>query len=48
MQDGATMGDFSVLSCNQHRLAEERNWIIHITVQTKLIADLWQNDSNYN
>lgn len=46
MQITPTIDNFSVPRYNQ--LSEERNWIIHITVQPELIADLPTNDSNYN
>lgn len=40
MQIIPTIGNFCVPSYNQQALSEERNWIIHITVQPELIADL--------
>lgn len=46
--ENCTMGNFSVLSYNQQGLGVEWKWIIHTTVQPKLIADLQKNDSNYN
>lgn len=48
MQIITTMSNFRVLYYNQQGRSQERNWIIHITVQPKLIADLRKNESNDN
>lgn len=48
MQIVTTKANFHVLYNNQQVGNEERNWIMHITVQLTLIADLQKNESNYN